>query len=411
MQAPDWLLPFFLGALLYTVYYALLGPAPPPCPHAPPHPSAKPYVSPSPQTYMHFKGEAALPARLLNRTAVARAACARLSLPFVSSASRGGYLLDTPHRLAYCRVAKAGTSFILTYMLELNGVDTLPIKRVHAPAFEALNYTVDLTNANNLRKRFTLEVTNAELNHHFKFMVVRHPFERIVSSYFDKVVDHKYYTDGWIRSAEANVKGLVRFLKEHLPIMIRKTDGTSAHLDNEKNLRTFLKDYDININERGMSQGSPPGFPEFIRFVLSQHLGCDGKSQCLRRNDVHILLQLARCNPCLEPYDAIFKVETLKDDFASLEEHLGLPNETRSTISKKTVQKKSLAMRILRRRASGRGNGPSLEDVPAEQAEIPNTTGRTKSDFKHVMSQLSQLETDLLYTAFYEDFQVFGYEI
>jgi len=411
MQAPDWLLPFFLGALLYTVYYALLGPAPPPCPHAPPHPSAKPYVSPSPQTYMHFKGEAALPARLLNRTAVARAACARLSLPFVSSASRGGYLLDTPHRLAYCRVAKAGTSFILTYLLELNGVDTLSYKKIHAPAFEALNYTVDRSNTNNLKKRFTLKVTNAKLDHHFKFVVARHPFERIVSSYFDKVVDQNYYTSHRIMNAEANVKGIARFLRENLPITIRKTDGTNAHLDNEKNLGTFLKDYDININERGMSMGSLPGFPEFIRFVLSRHLGCGGVSRCLRRNDVHILLQLARCNPCLEPYDAIFKVETLQDDLASLEEHLGLPNQTRSIISKKTVQKESLAMRIARRRTSGRDNGPSLEDVPADRLEIPNASGRTRADFKHVMSQLSQLETDLLYTAFYEDFQVFGYEI
>ena len=75
------------------------------------------------------------------------------------------------HSLIWCKVPKAGSSTWTYNFLKLAGVD--PKQHIHKA----------------LRDHYPKQESNKVMQDTFRFMVVRHPFERILSAYRDKLED------------------------------------------------------------------------------------------------------------------------------------------------------------------------------------------------------------------------------
>ncbi|XP_023325989.1 carbohydrate sulfotransferase 11 [Eurytemora carolleeae] len=181
------------------------------------------------------------------------------------------FMYDDKHNLLYCRQAKVGTSTWLSLFLDLS--DSLQeekddisftSKRLHAkvPNMFPLPPNLDVSDLSEISVSFSM---------------VRHPLERLVSAYLDKMVD--------------------------------KTD------------LGFL-----NLRDRIIEKYGNVNFESFVRHIVdSKSFLCRSISSC--HYDVHWLPQVARCFYCQVPYKYILKLETFKDDLQgiSLVSNIKLP--------------------------------------------------------------------------------------
>jgi hypothetical protein len=119
------------------------------------------------------------------------------------------------------------------------------------------------------------------LGDYTKFIFVRHPFERLVSAYRDRLVNNEIY---------------------------QKTIG-----------REIVLKYRQNPNQLSLETGHDVTFPEFVRFVVDEWR--DAK----RHLDVHWRPVVDLCHPCDMQFHFIGKFETLNQDVDLL---LGKLNET-----------------------------------------------------------------------------------
>jgi chondroitin 4-sulfotransferase 11 len=104
---------------------------------------------------------------------------------------------------------------------------------------------------------------------YFKFVFVRHPFDRLISAYIDKFGSQK--SEYWTELAP-----------------------------------TILRRYRANPSRRSLRQGNDVRFDEFIKYIV------DPRSHPL--NDFHWSPQTELCQPCRVGYDFIGHYETLYDD-------------------------------------------------------------------------------------------------
>lgn len=174
-------------------------------------------------------------------------------------------MLDRQHGLTYCRQAKVGTSTWLKHFLSMSPYAKLGIEgpeklhKVVPPLFEfperdlrELGDLVEQSDAPSAIQSF------ASKRNLLSFSFVRHPFDRLVSAYTDKVLDA--------------AKGYA------IPGLRGKT------------------------------------FPEFVDYVLENFevKRCDLNPFCAI--DVHWRPQYMRCLYCDIPYDVVGKVETFTED-------------------------------------------------------------------------------------------------
>ena len=117
------------------------------------------------------------------------------------------------------------------------------------------------------------------MKNYFKFMFVRHPFERIVSAYRDKFVRKNVY---------------------------QKYIG-----------RYIVRNYRRNPTAKAVVEGTDVTFEEFVRYLL------DPKTRSKRPFDRHWLSFHETCHPCYMHYDFIGKFETLQEDAAYVIKRLG----------------------------------------------------------------------------------------
>ena len=101
----------------------------------------------------------------------------------------------------------------------------------------------------------------------FTFTVVRHPFDRILSAFRDRIL-----------------RGCGHQAKRHIP---RILGSAEVEYDKEGCVATF------------------PTFIQFVKYITSER-GKDG--------DPHWMRYSAACAPCLVSYDAIVKLETSEED-------------------------------------------------------------------------------------------------
>ncbi|XP_055539620.1 carbohydrate sulfotransferase 11 isoform X2 [Wyeomyia smithii] len=181
------------------------------------------------------------------------------------------FFISPGHGLAWCSIFKAGSSAWMFYFNLLGGYDHRFLQRTRASP-------IDLA-----RRRFP-RPRNSELNDNLantiSFLIVREPFERLVSAYRDKL--------------EGSRNTYYRLLGQQIVAKFRKKDDKFA-----------------------LKQPKGPTFREFLEFLVS-HYKSGG------RFDEHWSPIYLFCTPCSINFTLIAKVETLQRDSEYIIRQAGL---------------------------------------------------------------------------------------
>jgi len=178
--------------------------------------------------------------------------------------------VSKPHSLLWCKVPKAGSSTWTYNFLKMAGHSTNSSK-IHKL----------------LRDYFPKQSRNTVLKDNYKFMVVRHPFERILSAYRDKLEDLS-------RDMEARGGYYYSMFGRHIVKEYRDT---------------------LNVNLTGVLE---PTWKEFITYLIDTPV---------TKFDEHWTPMWMLCSPCIIRYNVIARMETFAEDtqFTLLE--AGLDNQ------------------------------------------------------------------------------------
>ncbi|XP_039277891.1 carbohydrate sulfotransferase 11-like [Nilaparvata lugens] len=224
-------------------------------------------------------------ARMAARRTHLHAACTRLGLllPANDTLHRPNpweFFINRKHHLIWCNVFKAASS---SWMYNFN------ILAGYTPAYLRRTNTVALTLARRRYPRPSLAQLRHALNESLAFLVVRHPFERLLSAYRDKI------QGAWPNTPHEK-------LGQHIVSMYR-----FATTQQDKKSMKSKKSY----NPRW------PTFSEFARYLIDVHR----KGEVL---DMHWTPIIEFCTPCHIEFDIIAKFETLHEDQKYLIDLAGL---------------------------------------------------------------------------------------
>jgi hypothetical protein len=178
--------------------------------------------------------------------------------------------LVTDHRLKYiyCPIPKVACTSWLQALAYANGAPRTI--RVHADVEEMLNYITPLVN-------LTSDEIEKASKTRFKFMFVRHPFERLASAYREKLLEHR---SGW--------KLMYYWI---------------------------TKRYRPNCNVTRTCD-DPATFQELVNYLV------DPRTERPVNNHWRSAYEL--CDPCQFPYDFIGHYETFANDTAYVMRRLGI---------------------------------------------------------------------------------------
>ncbi|XP_076227633.1 carbohydrate sulfotransferase 11 [Nomia melanderi] len=199
------------------------------------------------------------------------------------------FYITRSHNLSYCPIYKAGSTtwiYNLCLLMDVpeeqlnNGREQISV--VARRAIPELEYP---------EADEALKVTR-------KLLVVRHPFERLLSAYRDKL--------------ENSVAG-----REHGTLhFYRKYGGKIVQKYREKNFVRPREDQVVRQNGGPPPAGIEPTFKEFVQYLIDTDLASYG--------DDHWMPYYLFCTPCFVDYDIIAKVETLWRDQIYAIHKLGL---------------------------------------------------------------------------------------
>ena len=208
----------------------------------------------------------------------------QLTMGIVSRPLLERFLVDDDHRLLYCYIPKVKPDLRnkknhLMLIIACNQVASTNWKKILMMLNNKTNATdvsrIDSDSAHKNNRMLTLaKYSNADvafrLKNYMKFTFVRHPFERLISAYNNKLVeDNSFY---------------------------RLNYG-----------RKIIRRYRMNPSERSLELGDDVRFEEFVQYVIDEW-----KTGQLM--DVHWRPMADLCTPCYVHYDVIGKFETLKQD-------------------------------------------------------------------------------------------------
>ena len=191
--------------------------------------------------------------------------------------------VDDRHKLLYCAVPKCGSTTFAQYLWDLH----FPNPAHHRKG--KLHYSSEFLDQTGIRRLGDLSRTERDTvtRDYFKFMVVRHPFDRMVSAW-----KHTF--------CKPNLSFLIQGkLRDIIDAYLKKLDPSREHdFDRTKEAITFAQF--INLVSSNFSSG----------FKLKQF------------STIY-----ERCLPCHIKYDHIFRLETLSHDLTILKHHLKDMNE------------------------------------------------------------------------------------
>lgn len=186
-----------------------------------------------------------------------------------STSNKAHFYVSHNMKLVYCSVPKVASTnwkrLLLMFEQATNSSSVASIEKnnVHAlPQVRLFNI-------------ISKEGIKQTLFHYYKFLFVRHPFERLVSAYRNKFEENNKY--------------------------FHKTYGSQ-----------ILRLYRANLTEKQYRRGNGVKFEEFILWILQK-----------RVFDGHWSPIDSICHPCVLPYDFIGKMESLVADSEQILKDLG----------------------------------------------------------------------------------------
>ncbi|XP_034947670.1 carbohydrate sulfotransferase 11-like isoform X2 [Chelonus insularis] len=193
------------------------------------------------------------------------------------------FLINEEYGLVYCNIFKAASSSWLYNFNLLAG---------YSPEYLENASKTPVSLARSKYPRPSREYLQEALNKHLSFIIVRHPFERLVSAYVDK----------FIKNAKKEY-----FRKIGMKII--EATRTKWRELNGSHLTTLSSEVKKKIEElKYVDDSLPPTFEEFIRYII-----CESKSH--NRLNEHWEPMTPFCTPCLANFDLIMKFETLESVF------------------------------------------------------------------------------------------------
>lgn len=159
-----------------------------------------------------------------------------------------------------------------------------------------------------------------------RFLFTRHPFERLVSAYYDKFTyKSKVKTISFTDDTSAN-KTLPNKKTQHdkagkkaWSITKKSNNKTTNYVGYMINVGTkIIKKYRTNPSQLSLEKGHDVTIPEFVSYVIDQW--AERKDKPL---DVHWRSMVDLCHPCSIKYDMIGKFETMQKDVDYLLNQLG----------------------------------------------------------------------------------------
>ncbi|KAG7167850.1 carbohydrate sulfotransferase 9-like [Homarus americanus] len=191
------------------------------------------------------------------------------------------FYIDRPDLLAWCPIYKAASTSWLYNFIKLAGLSESYIQNTKEQVSHVARKVWPVQDYEDIQQ--SLKVC-------LKFMIVRHPFERLVSAYRDKLentnigkqngVDHFYEKFG------KKIVDKYRPPGKGLPANRYSQDMDDPRLPHPK--------------------GIEPTFAEFVRYLIDTNL--------IYYADDHWMPYYIYCTPCLVDYEVIVKFETLDRD-------------------------------------------------------------------------------------------------
>ncbi|XP_047346385.1 carbohydrate sulfotransferase 11-like [Vespa velutina] len=181
-------------------------------------------------------------------------------------------IIDTKHGISWCPIYKVGSSTWMKNFAILAGILTdTTMNLIHQNAIQ-MNTIVKQAFPSDLNLNKTLKKLRATK----KFLIVRHPFERLLSAYRDKL-EH-------MNGREYYYKRFGRHI-------------THKYRKHKNSTRTKLE----------------PTFEEFLEFIVHE-----------KYFDEHWAPYYDTCKPCMIHYDYILKFETFQEDHRFFMQETGL---------------------------------------------------------------------------------------
>ncbi|XP_046393320.1 carbohydrate sulfotransferase 11-like isoform X2 [Ischnura elegans] len=260
------------------------------------------------------------------------------------------FFVDEHHHLVWCNIFKAASSSWMYNFNLLGGYKEQYLRRSRKSPLALA------------RERFprpSVEQLKAALPHSLSFLIVRDPFERLLSAYRNKIEGfrHKFY-----RKMAREMISKFRFKTSPAP-------GTHRSLNNEKS-PTFSEFASWVIesanNAKGVKDGGYSGIPGF---------------------DEHWAPYYRFCTPCAVNFSVVAKMETLARDEAYIIEKSGIGG------------------------ALGRKAGAL--DMSNRPREAVNAAigARTEDVLPRYFQTLNKEQIDSLYDIYKIDFLMFGYDV
>ncbi|RZF40956.1 hypothetical protein LSTR_LSTR013211 [Laodelphax striatellus] len=254
------------------------------------------------------------------------------------------FYIDITHKLAWCPVYKAASSSMLHNLCLLGG----QTEKFLGETKQQLS-----TIARKIYPELDYPQAEEALQSCLKVIIVRHPFERLLSAYRDKLENVNVRTE----------HGSAHFYKSYGSKIVERFRVGGNKTKTQDILRPGTYYWQSNQPEPA---GIEPTFLEFVRYLISTDL--------LSYADDHWIPYYLFCTPCLLKYDLIAKVETFFRDQIYIIRALDVQNIIKPTWKHQTKDSHS-----------------------------------SNKISKIYFSQLTRLEIEQLYEKYKLDFELFDY--